>query len=260
MIPYFRQPSLHLGPLAIHAFGILVVCAVMLGTAILQRRALAMGLRDADSSRFVSWILLGGFAGAHLVDRFVYFPRETLVDPISILRFWEGLSSFGGFLGGTTGALLFFRRHARPGSAWKYADSFAYAFPFGWIFGRLGCFVAYDHPGRETHFWLAQRYSDGIIRHNLGLDEALYTVGIAVLFAALGRRPRFTGFFVALLLMVYAPFRFTVDFLRIVDVRYAGLTPGQYGCLALLALGLAIWRARRTHAIPSAVPALSGSS
>jgi phosphatidylglycerol---prolipoprotein diacylglyceryl transferase len=262
MIPYFRQPSFSLGPLTIHAFGVLVACAVVLGTAILQRRARAEGLRDADSSRFVTWILAGGFVGAHLVDRFVYFPRETLRDPLSILRFWEGLSSFGGFLGGTTGSLLFFHRHASPGTPWKYADSFAYAFPFGWILGRLGCFVAYDHPGRETHFLLAQRYSDGVVRHNLGLEEALYTVAIAGLFAVLGRKPRFTGFFVACLLIVYAPFRFTVDFLRIVDVRYAGLTPGQYGCLALLALGLAIWRARRRiedQAGPSGVAAVPGS-
>jgi phosphatidylglycerol:prolipoprotein diacylglycerol transferase len=193
----------------------------------------------------VSWILLGGFAGAHLVDRLVYFPRETLADPLSILRFWEGLSSFGGFLGGTTGALLFFGRRAAPGTAWRYVDSFAYAFPFGWLFGRLGCFLAYDHPGRTTHFLLGQRYTDGLVRHNLGLEEALYTVLIALLFHALGRKPRFAGFYLALLLVLYAPFRFTVDFLRIVDVRYGGLTPGQYGCFALLAVGLVIFRQRR---------------
>ena len=30
------------------------------------------------------------------------------------------------------------------------------------------------------------------------------------------------------------PFRFLVDNLRVVDVRYLGLTPGQYGCVALM--------------------------
>jgi phosphatidylglycerol:prolipoprotein diacylglycerol transferase len=246
MIPYFRQPSLSLGPVTIHAFGLLVMVAVLLGTAILQRRAKAGGISETDSSRFVSWILMGGFLGAHLVDRFVYFPRETLGDPASILRFWEGLSSFGGFLGGTAGALLFFRRHGAAGTIWKYVDSFAYAFPFGWIFGRLGCFVAYDHPGRETHFLLGQRDSDGVIRHNLGLEEALYTIVIALIFHVLGRKPRFAGFYLALLLILYPPFRFTADFLRIVDVRYAGLTPGQYGCFVLLTVGLLTFTRRRT--------------
>ena len=83
-------------------------------------------------------------------------------------------------------------------------------------------------------------YTDGVIRHNLGLEEALYTAGIALLFQLLGRKPRFPGFYLGLFLVLYAPFRFGVDFLRLVDVRYGGLTPGQYGCIALLVLAVVI--------------------
>ena len=240
MIPYFAQPQLGIGPLTIHAFGVLVACALVVGMGIVRRRAAARGLPEREVGRFLSWILIGGFVGAHLVDRLVYFPRETMGDPFSLLRFWESLSSFGGFLGGTAGALLFFRRHAAPGSTWKYVDSFAYAFPFAWILGRAGCFVAYDHPGRPTAFVLGQVYKDGVVRHNLGLEEAIYTIFIAALFHSLRRRPRFDGFFLGLFMLVYAPFRFSVDFLRIVDVRYGGLTPGQYGCVALAIGGIAI--------------------
>jgi phosphatidylglycerol:prolipoprotein diacylglycerol transferase len=247
MIPYFAQPQLHVGPVTIHAFGVLVACALVVGTTILRRRAAAEGLCEREVGRFLSWILVGGFAGAHLLDRLVYFPADTLADPLSLVRFWESLSSFGGFLGGTLGALLFFKRHAGPGSAWKYIDSFAYAFPFAWILGRAGCFVAYDHPGRPTRFLLGQVYQDGIVRHNLGLEEAIYTIFIAALFHSLGRRPRYLGFFLGLLMLVYAPFRFSVDFLRIVDVRYGGLTPGQYGCIALAVGGLGVLVARRRH-------------
>ena len=118
--------------------------------------------------------------------------------------------------------------------------------------GRLGCFVAYDHPGRPTGFVLGQMYKDGVVRHNLGLEEALYTVAIAVLFHSLGRKPRFPGFFLGLFLLLYAPFRFGVDFLRIIDVRYYGLTPGQYGCIALALTGAAILARRRHAAAPLA--------
>jgi phosphatidylglycerol:prolipoprotein diacylglycerol transferase len=41
-------------------------------------------------------------------------------------------------------------------------------------------------------------------------------------------------------MILYAPFRFGADSLRIIDVRYCGLTPGQYGCVALLLAGAAI--------------------
>jgi phosphatidylglycerol:prolipoprotein diacylglycerol transferase len=240
MIPYFAQPELRLAPITIHAFGVLVACALLVGTAIVRRRAAVQGLSEQAVGRFLSWVLVGGFVGAHLIDRLVYFPAETLRDPLSLVRFWESLSSFGGFVGSTLGAVLFFRRHATPGSMWSYVDSFAYAFPFGWIFGRSGCFVAYDHPGSPTTFFLEQVYKDGVVRHNLGLDEAIYTVLIAALFYVLGRRPRFPGFFLGLFMLVYAPFRFAADFLRIVDVRYGGLTPGKYCCVVLALAGVAI--------------------
>ena len=205
LIPYFKQPALSLGPLTVHAFGVLVACAILMGTTIVRRRAAAQGLSDAAVGRFLGWVLIGGFAGAHLVDRLIYFPAETIADPLSLLRVWESLSSFGGFLGGTIGALLFFRRHAAPGSVWKYVDSFAYAFPFAWVLGRLGCFVAFDHPGRPTGVVLGQVYRDGIVRHNLGLEEAIYTLFIAALFHLLGRRPRFPGFFLGLFMSCTRP-------------------------------------------------------
>jgi phosphatidylglycerol:prolipoprotein diacylglycerol transferase len=64
---------------------------------------------------------------------------------------------------------------------------------------------------------------------------------IAGFFHLLGRRGRRPpGFYVGLLAIVYAPVRFLFDFLRIVDVRYGGLTPGQWGALAVMGLGVFI--------------------
>ena len=47
--------------------------------------------------------------------------------------------------------------------------------------------------------------------------------------------------------MLYAPVRFSLDFLRVVDVRYGGLTPGQWGAIAAFGLGLGIlvWAKKR---------------
>jgi phosphatidylglycerol---prolipoprotein diacylglyceryl transferase len=250
LIPYFPQPMVEIGPIALHAFGLLVAFAVILGAKVLKRRASESGLPPRGADRFIVWILVGGFVGAHLFDRLAYFPRETLADPLSLLRLWGGLSSFGGFLGGTIGALLFFARHANPRTALRYADAFAFAFPLAWVFGRLGCFVAYDHPGSATRFVLGQMYRDGVVRHNLGLEEALYTIVVAALFHVLGRRPRFEGFYLGLLLIIYAPFRFALDFLRMVDARYGGLTPGQYGSVLLLLIGIAVLVRGQIKALP----------
>lgn len=103
--------------------------------------------------------------------------------------------------------------------------------------GHLGCFLAFDHPGLATRLFLGEVYTDGVVRHNLGLEEALYMIPVVLLFWTLGRRPRPAGFFAGLLALLYAPVRFALDFLRIVDARYFGLTPGQYGAVALFVVG-----------------------
>jgi phosphatidylglycerol---prolipoprotein diacylglyceryl transferase len=237
-LPFIRQPSVSLGPITIHAFGVLVAAAMLVGMRLVRKRAVAQGLDGGTADRLVTWILLGGFAGAHLVDRLVYFPGETFAEPIRLLRFWEGLSSFGGFLGAVVAAWIFFRH--RPPERWAYLDAVAYAFPFGWILGRLGCFLAFDHPGLPTGFFLGEDDGTGVVRHNLGLEEALYTVLIAAVFYVLGRKRRPPGFFVGMLAVLYAPVRFLFDFLRTRDVHYLGLTPGQWGALALLGVGVAL--------------------
>ena len=49
-------------------------------------------------------------------------------------------------------------------------------------------------------------------------------------------------------LVGYAGVRFGMDFLRIIDTRYLGLTPAQYGCIAFTFIGAAIlwWRSPRS--------------
>jgi phosphatidylglycerol:prolipoprotein diacylglycerol transferase len=251
VIPYFEQP--HFGP--VHLFGILVLTAILVGSKVLNHRAELYGMSVDTSSSFITWILLGGFVFAHLTDRFVYFPEETMQNPWTIVYFWQGISSFGGFLGGTLAGLLFFRLHVKKGDGWKLADAFCFGFPFGWIFGRLGCFSAFDHPGKPTSFFLGQMDYKGIVRHNLGLEEALYSILIAATFYLLGRKPRPYGFYVGLFLILYSPFRFCLDFLRIVDVRYFHFTPGQYGSVILFFAGIAILLVRsKTPAVPFVQP------
>ena len=257
-IPYFEQPTLNLGPLSIHAFGVLVMSAIWLGSEIIRRRATTEQLDSEKASRLAAWIWMPGLIVAHVFDRVVYYPAELIKDPLSIFWIWKSLSSFGGFLGAVLGAWLFTRRHKTKPNTWRYLDLVAYAFVFGWILGRLGCALAYDHPGSETTSFVAQYYHDGKARFNLGMLEAAYFVPLAAIFYVLGRRPRPAGFYVGLLCLVYAPFRFFLDFARYIDVRYFGLTPAQWGSLAVTAVGIGIMVMLQSRPRPDAVaePAL----
>src|SRR3989337_1437957 len=47
------------------------------------------------------YVILSGFIVAHLYSVLAYFPRETMENPLLLLKIWENISSFGGFAGGT---------------------------------------------------------------------------------------------------------------------------------------------------------------
>jgi hypothetical protein len=63
----------------------------------------------------------------------------------------------------------------------------------------------------------------------------------------LDRKPRPPPFFLIAFPLFYVPARFLLDFLRISDARYFGLTPGQYAGIAvfLAAVYLGIRHVRR---------------
>ncbi len=112
-----------------------------------------------------------------------------------MLNVWSGLSSFGGFLGALIAFLYYTKREKI--SRLDYADSVAPGLAVGWIFGRTGCFTAHDHPGRHTSFFLSVNYPDGP-RHDLGLDELLFTIAMTAILFWYRRKPRPPGHVIAL--------------------------------------------------------------
>jgi phosphatidylglycerol:prolipoprotein diacylglycerol transferase len=260
MIPYFPQPEVHLfGPITIHAFGAIVALSVIVGWQMTVARARTKGLDPELFQDLLLYVVLSGFVAAHLYSVLAYFPRQAVEDPLLLLKFWEDISSFGGFAGGLLGLWLFFRFKARDVDAagrLLSLDVIAYVFPFAWAIGRIACTVAHDHPGTVTAFPLgislkspeAQAYIASFYReagrlaelpppaelvkkafHDLGWYEFLYMACLMVpAFLVLDRKPRPPGFFLIAFPLFYVPARFFLDFLRIGDARYFGLTPGQY--------------------------------
>lgn len=248
MLPYFELRTIPLpGGLSLAAFGTLVALGVFVGVWFAERRARAVGLPAGVLHEAVGFALVPGFALAHAVALWPHLGRGE-VSLGDWLRFWNGMSSFGGIAGALLG--LWFRFRREPGTLLTVAEVLAPAFVLGWVFGRLGCTLVHDHPGRLSDFALAIQFPGGA-RHDLGLYELLYTVIVLVpAVVVLLRRPRAPGTILAGLALLYAPARFLGDFLRAADlpgsdVRYVGLTLAQYCCLALFAAGLLLLRRAR---------------
>ena len=218
---------------------------MILGDRIVVREGEKRGL-DARDLRYLNVrMVIGGFIMAHLVSVIFYFPERIKENPLVLLNVWSGLSSFGGFIGAAITYLYLSKKEKIP--RLPYADVVALGLAVGWIFGRLGCSTAHDHPGRHTTFFLAVRYPEGP-RHDLGFDELLCTLVMTAILFGYARRPRPAGRLIGLFATMYAPVRFGLDFLRATDVarpdeRYAGLTPAQWACMAAFVVG--VWLLRR---------------
>jgi phosphatidylglycerol:prolipoprotein diacylglycerol transferase len=240
--------------LSIQPFGVLVATGVLLGAWVAGKFAERNELDPVATGDLVTYAVVTGFILGYFLNGFLY-ERETFMEalrnPSMFFNTWLGLSSYGGFFGGILGCFIWKWRTKKE--LLPYANAVCFGLPFGWLFGRLGCFVVHDHPGKVSDFFLAvDNYQFGQPpfqpRHDLGLYEVIYSLLIIALFIGLERaKRRPVGFYCVLLPIVYAPVRFFLDFLRATpleggDVRYGGLTPAQWASFLMLGVGIAVWQ------------------
>ncbi len=239
MIPYFELQRVFLGPIPIQVWGTFVALGILLGAFVSARFAKRQGLESDVIYRGATWLIVAAFLGARVLHVVAYDPHYYASHLLEILAFWHGgFSIIGGFLGAMAGYVLFVWRTKIN---WvRYTDAFLYGLPLGMGCGRIGCFLIHDHPGTLTHFVLGVRYPDGTVHHDLGLYESLHSFALAALFAFLywRKKDRQPMFYACVFLLWYGTIRFWLDFYRLVDVTYAGLTPAQYASIAMIAGGI----------------------
>ena len=260
LIPWFKLeaweiPFPFIGELPLQPFGLLVAIGILFGSRIAEWRAEKTGVPRHLVNDFLVFVIIVGGLSCMVLNVVFYEPDKLALMGRAIASWFEdgpnepfpypGLSSFGGFFGGTVAALWF--RHRRRVSLMVLGDIFCFAFPFAWILCRSGCFVVHDHPGVVSDFFLAvdNYYGEGKPRHDLGLYEVIWAIVMVPIVLYLGRKPRPWGFFMAFVPLAYAPVRFGLDFLRETpefggDVRYFGLTPGHYAAIVLFLTGIAV--------------------
>lgn len=292
LIPFIKVPELPLPflvhilpsslvdphhPPSIKPFGTLVALGVYLGWMVAMHHARQRRLDATKMNDFIFWVVLGGFLGGHMLDAIFYHPAHLRVDPLYLFKMWDGLSSYGGFIGAVCGALAWKIR--RRGPILPMCEVINSAFPLAWVLGRSGCATVHDHPGHLSNAWYAVQWEvgHGLIqpRLDLGLIEMVLTIPLAAAFLILWyRKPlRPLGFYTGWMCIAYAPVRFLLDFLREDearnalggDPRYAGLTPAQWACFGLVCVGLyflrmAYFSPSSTATAPVDAPAPEGAA
>ncbi|MCC6404366.1 MAG: prolipoprotein diacylglyceryl transferase [Fimbriimonadaceae bacterium] len=248
----FRLPN----GFELRSYGVLLVTAVLVAVWMGRLRAPRWGIAPEKVWDCAPWLVLPGVLAARLayiVQHWDFY--STNPQQLWSLRF-EGLTSFGGLIGGILGFSLW-RRIAKVGF-WEFMDVIAVPVLVAQAIGRIGCLLNGCCYGRPSDLWCAVPVGAGTERHLPAqlVDTALLLIGAWILARREKAAPPFGASFGAML-AVFGASRFLYEFLRagseeefragIVSsaVSYLGLTNAQWLSLAMVILGAGIAWARR---------------
>ena len=243
---------LHIGPVPIHIFGILLALAFLAAGEVAGREFARRGLDPAVASSVLLWAAVGGIVGSRLwlvIDAW----HEFASDPWSFLFTGSGFVFYGGLAGGALAVTVVFWRAGIP---WlRGADACASAIAIGQAIGRIGCQLSGDGDWgtRTTLPWgMAYPYAivgwheePGVRVHPTPVYESLAYFAIFAFLWRLGRRPAPDGTVFAWYLVLSATARFLVEFVRINPRVALGLTEAQLVSLGLLVVGATTLVAQR---------------
>jgi phosphatidylglycerol:prolipoprotein diacylglycerol transferase len=265
-------PFLHLGPLTIPTFGLMVATGLLAAAYILQadfdrrrEQFVKSGyLKSGKPSHHDEGFLIIGIAGlAGLVGARLYhvleIPRELMADP-SLLYSRFGFAWFGGFLGGFV-ALLFLAQHYKI-PALEFMDLCSPAAAVGYAIGRIGCLLSGDGDyGVPTTLPWGMSFPNGVVPttarvHPTPIYEFFIWLVIAAILwrmgkkAVSGARPGgeiFCGY-----LILTGAARFLIEFIRINPRSFFGLSNAQTASLLSIVIGAFLfWRIRGSSNLPS---------
>jgi phosphatidylglycerol---prolipoprotein diacylglyceryl transferase len=151
---------LGLGKFPIRWYALSYICALLMGwrlaLALVQRPALWGGSSpatrdDIDDLLFyvTLGVILGGRFGYILFYQLPYQWDQTMSDPMSLLRIWEGGMSFHGGLLGVVVAIFWVTRQ-RSIPLLSIGDIAGVVAPLGPLFGRIANFINAELYGRPT--------------------------------------------------------------------------------------------------------------
>jgi phosphatidylglycerol:prolipoprotein diacylglycerol transferase len=257
--PAFDPVAFSLGPLSVHWYGLMYLCAFCQFWGLGRLRLGRVGWTREEFDDLLFYGILGVIIGGRLGEVLFYNPAYYAANPLQIFAVWKGGMSFhGGFLG-VLGAMVWQARKYRR--RWlEVSDFVAPLVPLGLMAGRIGNFINGELWGRvadPTLPWamIFPRAGD-LPRHPSQLYQAALE-GL-LLFLALwfySRKPRPLGAVSGLFLLGYGVFRSFSEFFReptegIFGFSYS-VSMGQWLSLPMILCGLALylWATRRAASV-----------
>ena len=186
---------------------------------------------QADS--FLTYLIIGVIVGGRLGYVFFYNFDYYILNPLAVVRIWDGGMAFhGGFIGVIVAVFLFTR--ANNLFIWSTADLIAVSTPPGLLFGRVANFINAELWGRPTEvYWgvifpgeLAQK-CPGVVGPCARHPSQLYEAGlegllllIFLVYIALKGGFKSPGLLTGVFALGYGASRFFVEYFRVPDPQF----------------------------------------
>ena len=264
--------AIHLGPLALYWYGLLVAIGFVLAIRLATREADRQGL---DPDQLLSAALVGALVGL-LMARVFYVLQNNpgaYLDPkqlASALSLWQGgLSFYGGLFGGILGAWLYTARNGLP--TLRYLDLGALVAPLGQAVGRLGNLINGDltglpTAGRGVEYTnaanpLVPPAAIGRTQHPVALYDVVFELGLfALLFYFWRKRPLRVGQLSGLYLAGWGTGQLFLQAWRDTPAGLFDLKSAQLTALPIIAGGLYLYFRSMVAAPAQLEPDGSGES
>jgi phosphatidylglycerol:prolipoprotein diacylglycerol transferase len=249
-----------IGHFRLSTYGVMMMTAFLAGIWLAVRRGRERGISREFVESLSTVILVSSMIGArglYVLTHLDEFRGNWLavINPVQPDGNFgiAGLVLLGGVLAAIPTTLWYTARKGH--SVWDVVDLLSPSLALGMAIGRVGCLLNGCCYGQACGCAWAITYPEGSHLHALGPvhpTQAYLILGDLLLMAALlwaARRRAFPGQIFALFLVLYAPLRFTVEFLRDYEpsmiIGHLGawsVTTSQLISLGMLLSGLALLR------------------
>jgi len=244
-------PFLHLGPLRLGTYGLMLwaglVCGYLALQADMRRRRL-----PGDPLNMILFIALAGLAGSklyHLLER----PSEFFAHPAQMFFSASGFAWFGALLGGLSAIIAFALYYRIP--IFTLLDACSPAAAIGYGVGRIGCLLSGDGDyGIPTSLPWCMKFPHGLVPTNQCVHPTpIYEfLGAVVIFLWLWRQAkrsaageRKPGWVLGHYFLWTGLARFLVEFIRINPRVWLGLSNAQIASVCSMIVGVVLLLATR---------------
>jgi phosphatidylglycerol---prolipoprotein diacylglyceryl transferase len=252
-----------IGVLPVHAYGFMLALGFLAGILVSLYFARRVAVRPETILDLALYVIISALVGARLFYVIGRWPeyRENLLEIVMVQN--GGLAFLGGLLLALAVVFCYARRKNLP--VLRLFDVMAPGMALGYAITRIGCFLNGCCFGVPTRLPWGIAFPPGSLAYAQFPGEHTHPTQLYALFLMLviffvtlylWKSRKYDGYIFFWTLILYALYRFAVEFFRYCpsELYRLGLNPGQIISLTLFAAGAAglLLNSRRKSSLPGA--------